>query len=65
VIEGLDMWCVLLEGMGKNSFGWMARFESRMAFFYRLKVCVAWGKLCWLNASMIGVVVVVMMPGIL
>jgi hypothetical protein len=64
MVEGLDLWqYVLLEGMGRNSFGWMVGLESRVAGFYRPKVCVAWGKVCWLNASMMGVVVV--MPGIL
>ena len=68
VVECLDTWQYVLlgGGWGRNSFGWMAGLESRMAGLYRPKVCVAWGKLCWLNACMMGGGgVVVMMPGIL
>jgi len=46
MVEGLDIWqYVLLEGMGRNSCGWMAGLESRVAWLYRPKVCVAWVEL--------------------
>jgi hypothetical protein len=42
VVEVLDIrQYVLLEGKGRISFGWMAGFESRVAWLYRPKVCVA------------------------
>ena len=38
MVEGLAMWqYVLLEGMGRNSFGWMAGLEARVAGLYRPK----------------------------
>jgi hypothetical protein len=44
LVEGLDKWQdILLRGIRRTSFGWVAGFECSVTWLYRPMVCVGGG----------------------